>query len=88
MTAKCRRSKFATTILSTSILLQFADYGWSADTTLYVAPAALGDGSGSSAANAALYTNMGFWGNVQTSLSSDAVSVRWLDGQYNSAGLP
>jgi len=73
-------------LLSATIIV--AQFGiCNADLTLYVAPTALGNGSGSSPANAAVYTNIGFWGGVQTTLSSNAVAVRWLDGQYNSAGL-
>jgi len=51
----------------------------------YVAAAASGDGSGSSAANAAAYTNTAFWNGVQTSLVGDAVTVTFLDGQYTSS---
>jgi len=87
MRAKSLCTKVSGAILVTSILLRFAECAHCAGTTLYVAPVALGNGSGSSAANAAAYTNMGFWGNVQSSLSNDNVSVRWLEGQYNSAGL-
>ena len=58
-----------------------------AEVTRYVAPTALGDGSGTSPVNAALFTNSSFWSGVQSSLSSDAVTVRWLNGQYNSSGL-
>lgn len=58
-----------------------------AEVVRYVAPTARGTGDGASAANAAGYTSSVFWNGVQASLGSDAVTVRWLDGQYNSAGL-
>src|SRR5690606_8571397 len=58
-----------------------------ADLTRYVAPTARGNGSGTSPANAASYTNGSFWNGVQSSLANSAVTVRWLDGQYSSAGL-
>ena len=58
-----------------------------ADTALYIAPTARGNGTGTLPENAASYVDTVFWDGVRTSLSSEAVTVRWLDGQYNSQGL-
>lgn len=54
------------------------------DTDLYVAPFALGNGSGADADNAAAFTNQSFWSNVQDALASDPVTVSLLDGNYGS----
>ncbi len=48
----------------------------------YVAPTALGNGDGASAANAAGYTNLSFWNQINNKLNSNAVTVRFLDGNY------
>lgn len=58
-----------------------------AEITRYVAPTSQGNGSGTSPANAAAYVSTSFWSGVQSSLTNNAVTVRWLDGQYNSTGL-
>jgi hypothetical protein len=56
-------------------------------TTFFVAPAAVGNGSGTSAANAASYLTTTFWSGVQSTLTGDSVTVRFLDGQYTAGGL-
>lgn len=48
----------------------------------YVAAAASGNGSGSSAANAADFLDSGFWKNVQESLKQMPVTVKFMDGDY------
>jgi len=58
-----------------------------AQTEYFVAPTASGNGSGSSPANAAVYTNSTFWGGVRTGVNSNPVTVTFLDGQYASGNL-
>lgn len=76
-------------ILTASIAIAFVGsmLSASAETTRYIAPTALGAGTGTSPGNAAGYLNGSFWTGVQSSLASDAVTVRFLDGQYSSDGL-
>lgn len=54
------------------------------DVDLYIAPLALGSGSGADAENAAAYTNQFFWSTVQDTLVSDPVTVSLLDGNYGA----
>ena len=61
----------------------FALYGY--DTDLHIASSALGDGSGTDAGNAAVYTDANFWNKVQNTLNSAPVTVSLLDGSYDSA---
>ncbi len=53
----------------------------------WVAPAAVGTGSGSSAANAAYYLNSSFWSSVQSQLQSGNVTVNFVTGAYNAGSL-
>ncbi len=55
--------------------------------TQYVAPTALGTGTGSSAANAAKYNNVTFWAAADTQLATQSVKVILAEGDYiiNSA---
>ncbi len=54
------------------------------NTDRYVAPVALGNGSGADAANAAVFTSQSFWSNVQDALVSAPVTVTLLDGNYSA----
>jgi hypothetical protein len=56
-------------------------------TNYWVAPAAAGTGSGSSAANAAYYLNSSFWNGVQSQLQSGNVTVNFVTGAYNADSL-
>jgi hypothetical protein len=56
-------------------------------TNFWVAPAAVGTGSGSSAANAAYYLNTSFWSSVQTQIQSGNVTVNFVTGAYNAGSL-
>jgi hypothetical protein len=53
----------------------------------WVAPAALGSGSGTSSANAAGYLNSTFWSGIQTQLQSVNVNVNLADGNYSAGTL-
>lgn len=60
----------------------------SARADFYVAPNALGNGSGSSAANAADYLNATFWGStVQPALASGGLTVWFANGTYTEGTL-
>jgi hypothetical protein len=50
--------------------------------TFYVSPN--GTGNGTNTNNPALYTSTGFWQAMQTELSLQAVTVRFLNGMYDS----
>lgn len=56
-------------------------------TNYWVAPAAIGTGSGLSAANAASYLNSTFWNGVQSQLQSGSVTVNFVTGAYNANSL-
>lgn len=56
-------------------------------TDYWVAPAAAGTGSGSSAVNAAYYLNSTFWNGVQNQLQSGNVTVNFTTGAYNAGSL-
>jgi len=58
-----------------------------AQTQLFVAPAARGDGTGSSAANAADYTSVRFWSRINAALDAGPVTVTFLDGEYAARDL-
>jgi len=58
-----------------------------AQTQYFVAPTAQGNGSGSSAANAAAYTNATFWGGVRGGINGNPITVTFLDGQYAGSAM-
>lgn len=51
----------------------------------YVAPNASGNGDGMSEDNAADFLNLNFWKAINQSLSENAVTVNFLDGNYSRA---
>jgi hypothetical protein len=55
--------------------------------TYYAAPAAEGNGDGSSEANAAGYLDKSFWEKVQEGLSRKAITVWLCNGEYRSGTL-
>lgn len=58
-----------------------------AQNVLYVAPRRSGNGSGTSAADAASYTNVVIWTKVRSLLNQDAVTVIFIDGEYRIGDL-
>ena len=55
--------------------------------TYYVSSTEKGTGDGSSTVNAAAYLNKVLWQKVQNELNSNSVTVRMLEGTYNSGTL-
>lgn len=98
MTEKHCIAKCAGWLLAMLSTCHFGRYAESAALTFYVAPTALGDGSGSSPANAASYkqTSVGidplsglhsavdspFWTGVKSSLATNSVTVQMAAGTY------
>ncbi len=73
--------RFAASLVLLALLLSPAQ----ALTTYYVAPTAQGTGTGTTKANAALYTSTTFWNTVQTAVGGDAVDVIFTNGTYSAS---
>jgi hypothetical protein len=55
--------------------------------TYWAAPAATGAGDGSSPLSSACYTNLSFWGTVQSQLQTTNVNVNLVSGNYSAGTM-
>lgn len=80
-------SKQIVFIIVMGILLLSFNNVTKSQVTYYAAPAAKGNGDGSSAANAAEYLNRSLWKKVRDGLNTNSVTVWLCNGVYNSGTL-